>query len=113
MEPGTPEHAAALEALCLKLTEAAHQSADVVLLQSRQIIALMSCVAALSREMEERCGVDRAELAGGVLATLSAEVGEDTDRDLMLRSLLGQSGQAPAEERAPGSALRLIPGGKV
>lgn len=113
MEPGTPEHAAELGAVCAKLTEAATTFAACAQLQSRQIIALMSCVAALSREMEERCGLDRAELVGGVLTALTADLGEDAERDLVLRSLLGQAARAPAEETAPGPALRLIPGGRV
>ncbi|WP_162559755.1 hypothetical protein [Methylobacterium radiodurans] len=99
--------------MCAKLTEAATQATRAVEMQGRQITALMSCVAGLSREMEERCGVDRAELVETALTAMRAEMGSDPERDSVLRSLLGQTRQAPAEKGAPGPALRLIPGGKV
>lgn len=112
MDPGTPEHAAAPETLCGQLLKAASVSADVSVMQSRQITALMGCVAALSRELEERCRLDRVELSGRLVATLQAEMGEDAERDLLLRSLLGQAPEAPAAKAPHGPALRLIPGQK-
>lgn len=111
MEPGTPEHAAEIEALCLKLTQAAGLAVRAIERQERQIAALAFGVAHLSREMEERCGTDRAALARGALAEARQALGEDAERDELLRRLFEQ-GEPTAAEAPPGPALRLIPGGK-
>lgn len=111
MEPGTPEHAAEIEALCIKLTGATGLAADAIERQGRQIAALAFGVAHLARELEDRCGVDRAALGRDALAEAQRALGEDPERDELLRRLFGQ-GEAPTAEAPPGPVLRLIPGGK-
>jgi hypothetical protein len=108
MQASDPGYHAHLEKLVGELTETLPKLRDVILLQNSEVMALQFALVYLSRELEERCGIDRRALAAEALENVGSNVGEDPKRDEWIRRLLGQ----PDAEPSPPD-LRLIRGGKA